>query len=322
MANDNFSEPPRRADSKNPIFFFSRFLGLGHHQGLGVRLGRILGVLSIEPFLGEGGGSSRRALSTPPPETKTRPPMKFFLEEKMQFLTGPRNWRSILGTQPFFLASAPPPPSPCVGHGRHSAVAGTVPLKRLVVPGPLSRGRTATAVPCGALVFLLPKGDVIGVLCPTPESWAPAPPRHRTERPPPPPALCVTAIARRAAPGPPPGHSPRPSQTAGEFRTSAAHFTMSPGPKCATQAACRRVPPRCIAEAEDASDPPCSDNVAPPVPRAALCRVGDGFVPLALSRKPAPHTHSPPPPPGGCSTRIEGPGPAAPPYRPSSTREV
>ena len=56
MANDDFSEPPRRADSKNPIFIFSRLLGLGHLQGLGVRLGRILGVLSIEPFLGEGGG--------------------------------------------------------------------------------------------------------------------------------------------------------------------------------------------------------------------------------------------------------------------------
>ena len=65
MANDDFSEPPRRADSKNAISFFSRFLGLGHHQGLGVRLGRILGVLSIEPFLG-GGGSGQRALSTPP----------------------------------------------------------------------------------------------------------------------------------------------------------------------------------------------------------------------------------------------------------------
>ena len=56
MTNDDFSEPPRRADSKKSIFFFSRFLRLGHLQGLGVRLGRILGVLSIEPFLGEGGG--------------------------------------------------------------------------------------------------------------------------------------------------------------------------------------------------------------------------------------------------------------------------
>ena len=65
MSNDYFSEPPRRADSKNPILFSSRFLGLGHLQGLGVKLGRILGILSIEPFLGEGGV----------PETKTRPPL-------------------------------------------------------------------------------------------------------------------------------------------------------------------------------------------------------------------------------------------------------
>ena len=55
MANDDFSEPPRRADSKNPIFIFGGFLGLGHLRGPGVSLGRILGVLSIEPFLGEGG---------------------------------------------------------------------------------------------------------------------------------------------------------------------------------------------------------------------------------------------------------------------------
>ena len=73
MANDDFSEPPWRADSKNPIFIFGQFLGLGHLRGPGVRLGRILGVLSIEPFLGEG-GSGRRTLSPPPPQTKTRPP--------------------------------------------------------------------------------------------------------------------------------------------------------------------------------------------------------------------------------------------------------
>ena len=67
MANDDFSEPPRRADSKNPIFFFPRFLGLGHLQGPGVRLGRILGVLSIEPFLGEGGVRPEGSIDPPPP---------------------------------------------------------------------------------------------------------------------------------------------------------------------------------------------------------------------------------------------------------------
>ena len=55
MTDEDFSEPPRRADSKNPIFIFCRCLGPGHPWGLGVRLGRILGGPSIEPFLGEGG---------------------------------------------------------------------------------------------------------------------------------------------------------------------------------------------------------------------------------------------------------------------------
>ena len=43
MGNDIFSEPPQRADSKNPIFIFCRILGPGHLQGPGVSLGRILG---------------------------------------------------------------------------------------------------------------------------------------------------------------------------------------------------------------------------------------------------------------------------------------
>ena len=66
MANDDFSEPARRADSKNPISIFCRFFGLGHLRGPGVSLGWILGVLSIEPFLGEGGGLAR-GLYRPPP---------------------------------------------------------------------------------------------------------------------------------------------------------------------------------------------------------------------------------------------------------------
>ena len=74
MANDDFSEPPRRADSKNPIFIFGRFLCLGHLQGLGVNLGRIFGVPSIEPFLGEGGGLARGLYRPRPPQLKARPP--------------------------------------------------------------------------------------------------------------------------------------------------------------------------------------------------------------------------------------------------------
>ena len=52
MANDGFSEPPRRADSNTSLFTFCRISGPGHLQGPGVSLGRILGGLSIEPFLG------------------------------------------------------------------------------------------------------------------------------------------------------------------------------------------------------------------------------------------------------------------------------
>ena len=70
MANDDFSEPPQRADSKNTIFIFSRFLGLGHLQGLGVRLSMILGVLSIEPFLGEGGDRQEGSIDPPPPRKR------------------------------------------------------------------------------------------------------------------------------------------------------------------------------------------------------------------------------------------------------------
>ena len=67
MANDAFSEPPRCADSKNPIFIFCRFLGLGHLRGPGVSLGTIWGVLSIEPFFGEGRGVWPGGSIDPPP---------------------------------------------------------------------------------------------------------------------------------------------------------------------------------------------------------------------------------------------------------------
>ena len=70
MANDDFSERPRRADSKNLIFIFSRILRPGHPRGPGVSLGRILGGLSIEPFLRMGGSSPRGCID---PRKPTHP---------------------------------------------------------------------------------------------------------------------------------------------------------------------------------------------------------------------------------------------------------
>ena len=68
MANNDCSEPPQRADSKNPIFIFCRILGPCHLRGPGVSLGRILGG----PFGGV--GASLRAVSTlPPPEVESPP---------------------------------------------------------------------------------------------------------------------------------------------------------------------------------------------------------------------------------------------------------
>ena len=56
-------------------FIFCRFLGLGHPWGPGVRLGRILGGPSIEPFLGERGIWPEGSIDPPPrPETKARAP--------------------------------------------------------------------------------------------------------------------------------------------------------------------------------------------------------------------------------------------------------
>ena len=55
MANDDFSELPRRADSKFPIFILRQILGQGRLRDPGGSLGRILGGPSIEPFGGGGG---------------------------------------------------------------------------------------------------------------------------------------------------------------------------------------------------------------------------------------------------------------------------
>ena len=67
MANDYFCEPPRRANSKNPIFFFSRFLGLGHLQGLGLDSVGFWGSCQLSPFWGRGGVRPEGSIDPPPP---------------------------------------------------------------------------------------------------------------------------------------------------------------------------------------------------------------------------------------------------------------
>ena len=65
MAKDDFSEPPRRADSETPIFiFFADFWVRVTSEARGsVSLG-FWGSRQFSPF---GGGSSQGALLTPPP---------------------------------------------------------------------------------------------------------------------------------------------------------------------------------------------------------------------------------------------------------------
>ena len=66
-AIDDFSEPPRGADSKTPIFIFCGILRLGHLRGPGVSLRRILGTHQWSPwfFGGEGLARGRAVLKGP-----------------------------------------------------------------------------------------------------------------------------------------------------------------------------------------------------------------------------------------------------------------
>ena len=70
MADDDFSEPPRRADSKNPIFIFWVWV-TSEAQG-SVSVG-FWGSRQLSPFLG--GGVSQGALSTPPAQLQARLPL-------------------------------------------------------------------------------------------------------------------------------------------------------------------------------------------------------------------------------------------------------
>ena len=66
MANDDFSEPPRRADSNDPIFIFCRFWVRVTYEAQGSVLVGFWGSRQLSPFWGRGGGLAR-GLYRPPP---------------------------------------------------------------------------------------------------------------------------------------------------------------------------------------------------------------------------------------------------------------
>ena len=69
MANDDFSEPPRRADSKHPIFIF--FPEVWVRVTSGARGSVSVGAPSIEPFFGGEGSSQWDCIAPPPPQSLT-----------------------------------------------------------------------------------------------------------------------------------------------------------------------------------------------------------------------------------------------------------
>ena len=67
MANDDFSEPPRRADPQNSIFIFYRILGAGHLRVEGSVAVRIRGGGGHQWSPLRGGGVLARVLYPHPP---------------------------------------------------------------------------------------------------------------------------------------------------------------------------------------------------------------------------------------------------------------
>ena len=71
MANDDFSEPPRRADSQNPIFIFPDFWVWVTSEARGSVSVGFWGSCQLSPFWGV---RPEGSIEPPPlPETKTRP---------------------------------------------------------------------------------------------------------------------------------------------------------------------------------------------------------------------------------------------------------
>ena len=70
MANDDFSEPPRRADSKNPIFFFDFWVWVTSKAWGSDSVG-FWGSCQLGPFWGRGGPAG--GLYRPPPPGNENP---------------------------------------------------------------------------------------------------------------------------------------------------------------------------------------------------------------------------------------------------------
>ena len=109
---------------KIPFSFFPDFWVWVTSKARGVRLGRILGVLSIEPFLGEGGVRPEGSIDPPPPgnENPASPTGPQYTIELVPTLrAGGRVYpllRSVLCAcpdRPVPSASAPPLPTPPQG---------------------------------------------------------------------------------------------------------------------------------------------------------------------------------------------------------------
>ena len=80
MANDDFSEPPRCADSKNPISFFPDFWVWVISKAWGSDSVGFWGSCQLSPFLGEGGGPAGGLYRPPPPPPKNENPASPTLE--------------------------------------------------------------------------------------------------------------------------------------------------------------------------------------------------------------------------------------------------